>query len=297
MDWNVTAEFAALPIARWLARRRGRHRRAARSRSRICPSLSMRPRMRAVERIESWLARSMKFRMRPSACTHSMAPTAAVVFGSSMRLAASRNGISFADPVAVHSDDPVRRHRRFREHDVEHGAHTRRATRQQQHVAVVMPHHFAQIGEHAAQHGVRPRGRSAAHRRRSRRPRPEPGRAGGLRRCCRDDAPAARRGPRRARASRRGCRRSCPRNTSSRAAPLVPLVRLQHGQADRLQHLAHEHPPRLSLLLRLAAQILAERAGQQSRAGRPLRRLQRTLQRRARPPSRSPAAARRLRPP
>ena len=45
-----------------------------------------------MERIDSLLARSRKLRSRPSACTHNAAPTATVVFGSSIRLAASRNG-------------------------------------------------------------------------------------------------------------------------------------------------------------------------------------------------------------
>ena len=58
----------------------------------IWPPFSIRPMKRAVDRMDRPRVRSTKLRSRPSACTNSAAPTTAVVFGSSMRLDASRNG-------------------------------------------------------------------------------------------------------------------------------------------------------------------------------------------------------------
>lgn len=52
----------------------------------------------------------------------------------------------------MHADDPMRRYWRLGDDDVQHRAHARRPSGQQQRIAIIVPHDFAQIGQDASQH-------------------------------------------------------------------------------------------------------------------------------------------------
>ena len=153
----------------------------------------------------------------------------------------------------------MRRHRGLRQHDIGHRAQPRRTARQQQHVAIVVPDHLAQVRQDRAErrldHGFHA---------------PRIGRDLDIRNGKAARAGLARGGLEEGDGARIGRLRFAGEHGADRGAEDLAhlttfdaLVGVQHAKPDRLQHLRDELTAQVAFHLALPATIAAERLPQE----------------------------------